>query len=53
MIFINLMLAMISFIHVFKVFSNILFHLELKPENGFKLKTGFDFGRSVSVRLTF
>ena len=34
--------------------SNIfLHHLELKPKNVFKLKTGFDFRRSVSVRLTF
>ena len=30
-----------------------LLHLELKPENGFKLKTGFDIRRSVSIRLTF
>ena len=30
-----------------------LLHLELNPKNGFKLKTGFDFRRSVSVRLTF
>ena len=30
-----------------------LLHLEQKPKNGFKLKTGFDFRRSVSVRLTF
>ena len=30
-----------------------LLHLELKPENGFKSKTGFDYRRSVSVRLTF
>ena len=28
-----------------------LLYLELKPKNGFKLKTGFDFRRSVSVRL--
>ena len=27
-----------------------LLHLELKPKNGFKLKTGFEFRRSVSVR---
>ena len=30
-----------------------LLHLELKPKNGFKLKIGFDFRRSVSVWLTF
>ena len=29
-----------------------LLYLELKSKNGFKLKTGFDFRRSVSVRLT-
>ena len=50
MIFINLMVVMISFTHVFKV---LLLHLELKPQNVFKLKTGFNFRRSVSVRLTF
>ena len=46
MTFINLILVMISFFntHVFKVFNNyFLLHLELKPKNGFKLKTGFDF----------
>ena len=53
MIFINLMLVMIS-LTMFLMSSTIfLLHLELKPENGFKLKTGFDFRRSVSVRLTF
>ena len=53
MIFINLMVVMISFTHVLKSSTIFLLHLELKPENGFKLKTGFDFRRSVSVRLTF
>ena len=28
-----------------------LLYLELKPENSIKLKTGFDFRRSVSVRF--
>ena len=51
MIFINLMLVKISFTHVFKVFNNI--SASSWAENGFKLKTGFDFRRSVSVRLTF
>ena len=47
------MLVMISFTHVFKVFNNISASSWAKPENGFKLKTGFDLRRSVSVRLTF
>ena len=50
---INLMLVMISFTHVFKVFNYISASSWAKPKNGFKLKTGFDFRRSVSVRLTF
>ena len=44
---------MISFTHVFIVFTNISASSWAKPENGFKLKTGFDFRWSVSVRLTF
>ena len=37
----------------FKSSTIFLLHLELKPKNGFKLKTGFDFRRSVfgSVNL--
>ena len=54
MIFNNLMLVMISFNHVFNVLIKISASYWAKTyKNGFKLKTGFDFRRSVSVRLTF
>ena len=43
MIFINLMLVMISFTQVFKVFNIILLHLE---QNLKTVKTGFEFRRS-------
>ena len=36
-----------------KDLASTIFLLQLKPKNGFKLKTGFDFRRSVSVRLTY
>ena len=47
------MLVTISFTHVLNSSTIFLLHLELKPKNGFKLKTGFDCKRSVLVRLTF
>ena len=43
MIFINLMLVMISFDPCFySLQQSFLLYLELKPKNGFKMKTGFD-----------
>ena len=50
---INLMLVMINLPMFLKSSTIFLLHLELKPKNGLKLKTGFDFRRSVSVQLTF